>query len=177
MKLLLVSWQKVIYRTYDSLFRKWVSWCGELGRDPVLCPIGEVIDFLAHLFEQGYKYCSISAYCSVISSAHEKVDGYEVGQHPMMTRIIKERTWDVFQVTSYIESLEGNESLSLADLTNMLMVPIRPSRSADISQLDLKFRKFLPMCLVCSVHNCSDSIADTAGIASRFLVHNTHLAN
>ena len=158
-KLLLASWRQKSFRTYDSLFGKWVSWCGEQDCDPISCPIGEVINFLAHLFEQGYQYRSISAYRSAISSVHEKVDGYEVGQHPMVSRVIKgifherppqprySETWDVSQVTSYIESLGETESLSLADLTHktvMLMALTRPSRSADISQLDLRFRKFLP---------------------------------
>ena len=158
-KLLLASWRQKSSRTYDSLFGKWVSWCGERDCDPISCPIEEVINFLAHLFEQGYQYRSISAYHSAISSVHEKVDAYEVGQHPMVSRVIKgifherppqprySETWDVFQVTSYIESLGETEPLSLADLTHktvMLMALTRPSRSADISQLDLRFRKFLP---------------------------------
>jgi hypothetical protein len=38
-----------------------------------------------------------------MSSVHEKVDGYEVGQHPMVSMILKE-TWDVSKVTAYIEA-------------------------------------------------------------------------
>ena len=56
-------------------------------------------------------------------------------------------TWDVTRVTSYIESLGDNENLSLADLTHktvMLLALTRPSRSADLSHLDLTFRRYLP---------------------------------
>ena len=144
-------------KTYDSLFRKWVSWCSEWESDPVSCPIGEVVNFLAHLFEQDYQYRSINAYRSAISSVHEKVDGYEVGQHPLVSRTLKgifherppqprySETWNVAAVTTYIESLGENDSLSLAILTHklvMLLALTRPSRSADLSQLDLKFRRF-----------------------------------
>ena len=158
-KLLLASWRQKSSKTYDSLFGKWTSWCSERDSDPVSCPIGEVVNFLAHLFEQGYQYRSINSYRSAISSAHEKVDGYEVGQHPLVSRTIKgifherlprprySETWNVATVTTYIESLGGNDSLSLVDLTHktvLLFALTRPSRSADLSQLHLKFRRYLP---------------------------------
>ena len=125
---------------------------------PVSCPIGEVINLLAHHFEQGYQYRSINSYRSAISSVHEKVDGYEVVQHPMVSRIPKEifharppqprypEMWDVSKVTAYIVAQGENHSLSLADLTHdtvMLLALTRQTRSADLSQLDLRFRRFL----------------------------------
>ena len=88
-KLLLVSWRQQSSKTYNSLFGKWTSWCSEQDSDPVSCPIGEVVNFLAHLCEQGYQYRSINSYHSAISSVHEKVDGYEVGQHPLVSRTTK----------------------------------------------------------------------------------------
>ena len=92
------------------------SWRHVRQKSPVSCPIGKVINFLAHLYEQGYHYRSINSYQSAISSMHEKVHGYEVGQHPMVSRLVKGifhdrppqprycETWDVSNVTSYIES-------------------------------------------------------------------------
>ena len=158
-ELLLASWRQKSSKTYDSLFGKWASWCCERDRDPISCPIGDVINFLAHLYEQGYQYRSLNSYRSAISSVHEKVDGYEVGQHPMVSRLLKgvfherppqprySETWDVSKVTSYIESLGENDNLSLTDLTLktvMLLALTRPSRSADLSHLDLRFRRYLP---------------------------------
>ena len=64
--------------SYESLFRKWNSWCMERSRDPTKGPIADVINFLAELFHQGYQYCSLNAYRSAISSVHEKVDGEPV---------------------------------------------------------------------------------------------------
>ena len=49
-------------KTYESQFQKWVSWCSTLSVDPISCPIGEVVNFLADLFEQGYQYRSLNAY-------------------------------------------------------------------------------------------------------------------
>ena len=69
--------------------------------------------------------------------------GYEVGQHPLVSRTLKgifherppqprySETWNVAAVTTYIESLGENDSLSLAILTHklvMLLALTRPSR-------------------------------------------------
>jgi len=109
-----------------------------------------VVNFLAHLYKDGYQYSSINAYRSAISSVHEKIDGYDVGQHPLVSRLIKgvfqvrppllryTSTWDVQAVLNYIESLGDNENLSLKLLSfklTMLLALTRPSRSADLSQL------------------------------------------
>ena len=47
------------------------------------------MNFLASLFEQGYQYQSVNSYRSAISSVHEKVDGEEVGKHPLVSRMMK----------------------------------------------------------------------------------------
>ena len=147
-KLLLVSWRQKSSKTNDSLFGKWVRWCCERDSDPISCPLGKVVNFLADLYEQGYQYRSINFYRSAISSVHEKIDGYEVGQHLMMSRLLKgifherppqprySETWDVSKVTSYIESKGENDILPLSELTQktaMLLTLTRPSRSAYLS--------------------------------------------
>ena len=78
-----------VYKTYDSQFQKWLSWCRMRGIDPISCRVGEVVNFLADLFNQGYQYRSLNAYRSTISSVHDKVDGCEVGQHPLVARLLK----------------------------------------------------------------------------------------
>ena len=142
-RLLLSHWIPESSKTYDSLFTKWVSWCSERSSVPILRYIGDVVNFVAYLFHQGYQYRSLNSYRSAISFVHEKVDGYDVGQHPLVTRDIKEafherppqprhsETWDVSTVISYIETMGGNDKLSFQDLSYkvvMLLVLTRPSR-------------------------------------------------
>ena len=118
-----------------------------------------MVNFHAHFFEQGYQYRSLNAYRSAITSVHEKVDGYEVGQHPLVSRLLKgvfhqrppqlrySDTWDVDMVATYLESLGENMTLPLPALTHktvMLLALTRPPRSADLSQLDLMGRRYLP---------------------------------
>ena len=150
--LLMASWRKKTTKSYNLLFQKWVGWCKEWGSDPISGPISEVANFLAHLFELGYQYCSLNAYLSAISSTHDRVDGFSVGQHPTITRLLAgarnsrpplpkySATWDIQKVLAHLEKLGHNENLSLKDLTQkttMLLALTRPSRSADLCQLDL----------------------------------------
>ena len=119
----------------------------------------DVANFLANLHSKGYAYNSINAYRSAISSAHKKVDGNDVGQHPTISRLMKGiynnrpplpryvNTWDVQTVLDYLKRLGSNGSLSLKLLTLktvMLLALTRPSRSADLFQLDLDARHFRP---------------------------------
>ena len=157
--LLLASWREKSGRTYDLLFSKWASWCVEWDIDPISGDITGVVNFLADLFHQGYQHRSLCSYRSAISSVHEKVNGQPIGSHPMVSRLLKgafhERppqprssaTWDVSVVTNHIVSLGNNQNLTFADLTLklvMLLALTRPSRSMDLTNLDIRFRHYSP---------------------------------
>ena len=158
-RLLLASWRTKSSQSYDSHFRKWLSWCSERGSDPISGSIGEVANFLAHLFEQGYQSRSLNAYRSAISSIHDKIDGMEIGKHPMITRLLKgafharpplpryTATWNVQSVLEYLEGMGTTSSLSLKQLSHklcMLLAPTRPSRSADLASLQIDRCRFNP---------------------------------
>ena len=166
MELMLNSWRT---KTNDSLFRKWHCWCDQQCFDPVSGPTTSVVNFLASLHKEGYQYNSVNAYRSAISSVHEKVDGNDVGKHPLVVWMLKgiyhDRpplprytcTWNVQTVLNYQDSLGDNDTLSLKQLTwkvTMLLALTRPSQSTDLSLLDIAARQytpngvtFLPSCL------------------------------
>ena len=75
--LLLNSWRAKSAQSYDSLCKRWISWCNEWGSDCIHELIEEIVNFLAHLFSEGYQYRSLNAYRSAI------------GHHPMVTRLLK----------------------------------------------------------------------------------------
>ena len=115
--------------------------------------------FLAHLHEEGYQHRSLNAYRSAIASVHTRVDGYSVGEHPLVTRVLKgtfnqrpplpryEWMWNVAQVTEYLEKLGDNSKLSLQVLSwklAMLFCLTRPSRTSDLCGLDLNVRRYIP---------------------------------
>ena len=66
-----------------------MDWCQPRDRNPAAGPIEDVINFLAYLYKGGYQYRSLNSYRSAISAIHEEVDGYPVGQHPLVTRMLK----------------------------------------------------------------------------------------
>ena len=157
--LMLASWRTKSSQSYESHFDKWTRWCSEWGRNPILGPIADVANFLAHLHEEGYQSRSLNAYRSAISSVHDTVDGVEVGKHPIISRLLKGAyharplfprytcTWDVQVVLRYFESLGPSTSLSLKLLTFklvMLMALTRPSRSADLASLQLDRQHYKP---------------------------------
>ena len=156
--LVLSSWRDKSTRSYNSSFSKWARWCAERERNPISGPISDVANFLADLFEEGYQYRSINVYRSSISTTHDKVDGYSVGQHPTVTRLMRgvfnkrpplskySYTWDVHKGTSYISNLDDDKVfLKLLSLKLVMLLALtRPSRSSDLSSLDLKYMKVLP---------------------------------
>ena len=155
-ELILESWRTKTNKSYDSLFGRWSRWCGERGSDPFSGPVTEVANFLATLYQEGYQYNSVNAYGSAISSVHEKVEGVVIGQHPIITRLLKgiynvrpplpryNGTWNVQTALNHLESLGETKNLTLKLLTMktvFLLAITRPSRSADLSQLDIERMK------------------------------------
>ena len=156
---MLKSWRTKTNKSYDSLFGKWNSWCIERSYDLFSGPITNVANFLAYLFKEGYQYSSINSYRSAISSVYEKVEGHNVGLHPLIIRLLKgifhdrpplprySGIWNVQNVLNYLEGLGENKSLPLKLLSwklTMLLALTWPSRSADLSNLDLSRRTYKP---------------------------------
>lgn len=88
-ELTLASWRTKSSQTYDSLFRKWASWCSERDHNPISGSVADVANFLAYLHKEGYQSRSLNAYRSDISSVHDLVNGVEVGKHPVISRLLK----------------------------------------------------------------------------------------
>ena len=120
--LLMASWRSKSQSSYNSLFHKWECWCNERNRDPIHGPVTDVINFLAEQYEAGYSYRSLNSYRSAISSAHQKVDGHLVEQHPMVARVLKgafngrppklryTSTWKVSQVVAWLDQQDNSRA-------------------------------------------------------------------
>lgn len=87
-KVLLSSWTSKTQSSYNSAFAKWASWCQQWNRDPTFGPI-EDVNFLSESFGKGFQYCFLNSYQSAISVVHGKVDGYSMGQHPLVSRLLR----------------------------------------------------------------------------------------
>lgn len=87
--LLSASWRKGTHKNYDSAWRKWEQWCISHYVSPISAYLNDVLAFLAAQFHAGHGYRSLNVYRSAISSIHPKIDGYEVGSHPLVCRLLK----------------------------------------------------------------------------------------
>ena len=130
-----------------------------MGWSSLSCHIRNVANFLAELNKEGYQYNSLNMYPSAIFQAHEKVDGFSIGQNPMITQLMKGifhnrpplpkyiSMCNVQKVLDHLNFMGDNEDISLKHLTfitTMLLALTRPSRSADLPQLDLQTCQYQP---------------------------------
>ena len=117
-----------------------------------------ILDYVTELYQEGKQYRTISTARSTISMAHDLVDGWRVGQHPITIRFLRgifnscppapryTTTWDVDRVLIYIHNLPENGQLSLAILSHklaMLMALSNADRCSELVSLDLCFRLHL----------------------------------
>ena len=148
------GWSKGTNVAYQSAWSKWSSWCHEQQVDPISCEIHFIVNFLAELYAQGLQQQSINTIRSAVSMTHSQIEGIPVGQHPLVSRLMKgiyncrppqpryTATWDVDIVTTYIQSLGANAALSLKQLSQklaMLMVLVEASRTSELGALDIRY--------------------------------------
>ena len=152
-QLILSSWRSKTEANYNSAWRKWQTWCVNRDVNPFDADLRHIVGFLADEFKEGKQYRSLNCYRSAISSTHLPIDGFPVGKHPMVCRLLKgafnsrppqpryTETWDVAKVTRYIQSKGCNADLSLKDISMklaMLLALTLASRSSDLVRLTVK---------------------------------------
>ena len=57
--------------------------------DPFLCHVREFLDFLADLYEEGLEHRTVNSIRSAVSMTHCHVEGVRIGQHPLVTQLIR----------------------------------------------------------------------------------------
>ena len=82
------SWRKSTEKSYTSAWNKWSGWCKEWGANPFSASVAEIADFLTQ-FNNGKQYSTINSYLSAISNTHPQIDGYPVGTHPIICRLMQ----------------------------------------------------------------------------------------
>ena len=150
--LISAGWSKGTNKSYQSAWNKWQSWCLQRNLDPLSAPVSTLVNFLTHQFEEGLQHRSINAIRSAVSVTHDQVDGTPIGQHPVVSRLMRGiynsrpptpkyvTTWKVSSMTSCIRSWGQNSSLSMKQLTlklAMLMALTGACRSSELAALDL----------------------------------------
>ena len=111
-----------------------------------------VADFLTSKFDSGLEYRTLNLYRSAISAYHEPVGGFPVGQHMLLTRLLKGMfnkrppqpkymdTWDVDLVLGRIRKWPDNEQLALRELSLKLvslLALVSASRSSELHKFKI----------------------------------------
>ena len=158
-KLIAAAWSQGTNTTYQSAWGRWTRWCLQRDLNPFSCGVKPFVNFIASLFQEGLQHRSVNTIRSAVSVTHDRSEGLPLGQHPVVTRIMKgiynsrppkpkyTSTWDVTKVTTYLKDLGENRDLTLKQLTTklvMLMALVQASRSSELAALDIRFRVFRP---------------------------------
>ena len=157
-KLLIAATRSSTHKTYNSSWNRWCRWCSGRKIDPLHTSISDILTFLTEAFNKGLAYRSLNVLRSAISSTHPAIDGYHVGQHPYVTRLLRgalnsrppkpryTHTWNVDVMVKYIVSLDKNRSLALKVISMKLVTLFAltcPERISALATLDLRH---------CSIH-------------------------
>ena len=147
------SWRPNTESTYSSGWHQWVGWASLHGVQEHSPGIADVLNYLSTLFENGRKYRTINCARSMLSSTLLPIDGFPVGKHPMVTRLMKGvfnkrpptkllfPSWSVKQVLIMLSSWSPARSLSFKLLSYkcvMLLALVTGKRASSISKLSLK---------------------------------------
>ncbi|KAM4795634.1 uncharacterized protein WCC33_000698 [Rhinophrynus dorsalis] len=107
----------------------------------------------------GKAYRMINTYRSAISAGHDIVDGFPVGQHALVCRLLRgirltrppqsrySTLWNVNDVLHFLEKWPPNDLLSLKQLSaklTMLLCLISFKRVSDVKALDISSRSYVP---------------------------------
>ena len=140
-------------KTYESSRNRWCRWCSRRQIDPLSSSLSDILIFLTEGFNEGLAYRSLNVLRSAISSTHPKLDGFSMGQHPYVTRLLKgalnkrlpkprySHTWNVDVMIKYMISLGKNRTLLLKVISMKLVTLLAitcPESISAFTSLDLR---------------------------------------
>ena len=90
---ILSSWRQGTIKQYNVFLKKWTEFCLSRQTNSLSSSVPLVLEFLHHLYTQGYSYSSLNTARSALSAlclssqAHSESDA--IGKHPLVCRYIK----------------------------------------------------------------------------------------
>lgn len=156
-QLLLASNRETTSATYKSAWNVWFHWCSKRSENPLSPTLNLILKFLSDLFEEGKAYRSINVYRSMLSGTLEKIEGWDVGKHPLVIKLMQgifnssppkpkyTGFWSTDTVLGYIESLGPDSGLSLTVLSKKLVILLALTslfRVSEIASIDFSSMVF-----------------------------------
>ena len=146
------SWRKQTEKSYGIAWSKWIKWCAKHELSPSSPSLSHVLNYLSYLYESGAQYRTINVQRSALSSTLLPIEGFSVGQHPLVCRLMKGifnkrpprpklfPSWSVVKVLETLKKWSPPESLSIKLLsykTVMLLALASCKRPGSISLLSV----------------------------------------
>ena len=109
------------------------NFCNERKLNPWKADVSIVLDFLVLLYKRNLSYSSINMARSALSMFLPKLNGFNIGSHPLVVRMLKaifrarppvakySSTWNVDTLLTAIESWPDNENLPIDQLSFKLV--------------------------------------------------------
>ena len=88
-RLFLAAWRPGTNAVYNSTWKKWHSWCLARESDSFRPALADITSFLSDYFNEGLEYRTLNSYCSALSGVLPPMDGFPVGQIPLVVRLLK----------------------------------------------------------------------------------------
>jgi len=117
------------WKQYNAVHRKWTDFCNKTKADQWKPSVVNILQFLTEIYSSGLGYVAINTARSALSTILGSVEGYPIGQHPLINRLLKgvsrlrppsskyKFVWDVSQVLQLFKHWESDCNLSLKLLT------------------------------------------------------------
>ena len=152
MDVLMASWRGGTQKQYKTYINKWLEFCSKRNINHSVPEIGDAVEFLMTLKEQGLSYSTINTARSALSSVLTIKDCEKFGSHPLVMRFMKgifelnkpqpryTYIWDVSKVLDYLKTLDPLDKLSLKELTHktvMLLLLVTGQRGQFLYLLTL----------------------------------------
>ena len=102
------------------------------------------------LFEKGMSTSAIGTHRSALSMFLPKLDGFTIGEHPLMVRFMKglknqrpsypryAATWDTDVVVKFLKGFDHTELKALTHKITMILALITAQRAQTLSKLRIK---------------------------------------
>ena len=127
------------------------------GADSLSAALGDILGFFTDLHASGKSYSTINLHRSALSGTLDAIDGFSVGEHPLVIKLLKgcyqlnpprpkyDSIWDTNQVWAYMSSLGEDQYLSVdilvGKLTSLLALTTL-MRVSDLAAIDYRSVKF-----------------------------------
>jgi len=127
-KLLEASCTDSTWKQYRSVMNSWKEFCS-VKSFSIVPSVNTVLQFLAELYDKGRSYISINTSRSALSTIYGSIEGYPIGSHPLVSRLMKgiknkrpirpkyAQTWDLGSVLALFQNWNSNDQLNLHDLS------------------------------------------------------------